>query len=266
MAENSVVDSSIPDVRSYPWYSSRGFQFGDGLFETALFTTNGVRFAAFHAKRLTEGMAVLQLQNPLPVSVEQYFESYIPTLLKGIPARLKLMVWRKGGGSYAPASEEADYLLLAMPYGENHRLIEQAHVVSSVQNRAHAASGFKTLSSLHYVRAAIEPRSIQNSMPLLATASGILCEGLQASLLFYKNGRWHRPSPTTGGIEGVVTAQLDTTQHKPEQVYWKLSDLDEETIAVLANATGVRQIMQIESQVLSTQTYVVDQLRALLFA
>lgn len=265
MAEYSVIETSVQQLDRYPWYQSRGFQYGDGIFETALCTSEGVRFAQAHAERLTEGLALLHLQNPLPVSPSSYFETHIPKLLQGASARLKLMVWRKGGGTYTPETTESEYLLLAMPYAEHHLPVAQAHVVHSVYNSVQPASTVKTISSLHYILAALERAPFEGSMPLLATSAGVLSEGLQAGIVYFKNGEWYRPTPFTGCIEGVVARQLDALLVKPEHVQWTTDHLNEDTTMILANASGVRHVMRIGNQPLNQHTEAVEELRALLF-
>lgn len=97
---NGVVMTE--DRATIPW-NDRGFQLGDGLFETMLVESGRVPFIDLHLDRLFASAAFLEMRLPR----EDWLVDWIETLLRELSAHscaLRLTVSRGAGGDLAGAS------------------------------------------------------------------------------------------------------------------------------------------------------------------
>ena len=93
--------------------SNRAFRYGDGLFETIRVFDGKIPFFQRHFQRLIVGCRLLNLD----VSghfTQDFFENEISKLLVGgANYRVRLTVWRSGGGLYTPETNLPDFLIEA---------------------------------------------------------------------------------------------------------------------------------------------------------
>ena len=95
---------------------NRGLAFGDGFFETLIFTDGRLRLAADHHARMRQAAAALYLTLPAALATPEALEATLAALAaaNNLPAaRLRLQLWRAGGGRYTPTTEAAEWLATA---------------------------------------------------------------------------------------------------------------------------------------------------------
>lgn len=95
--------------------SNRGFQYGDGIFETIIFRKKEIMFLNEHWERISDSVNDLKLDFPF---TKKDLEKTLLELLEvnglmGQSARVKLYIWRKAGGLYTPEHFDAEFLLTA---------------------------------------------------------------------------------------------------------------------------------------------------------
>jgi branched-subunit amino acid aminotransferase/4-amino-4-deoxychorismate lyase len=262
MAEFRLIDSSIFQYQILDLILSRGFQYGDGFFESMLYGDGQVRLAGFHQERMNEALELLGLYSPFHQRLTDYLTNEIPTLLNKESCRLKLMIWRKGQGKYSPTGSEADFALIASPYVEQHAPISTIRVSNSCFLEHHPTSSFKTMSSLIYVMAGKEAVEQGNELILLSNKDGFLAEGLNSNLFLFRKGQLYTPPLTSGCINGVVRRwMLSNNDPMLNDLWFKADDLKPEDQLFLANAFGVRVIHQLEQIKLNVQEDFAEHLR-----
>src|SRR5690554_3374314 len=105
----------LPEHEAAITADNRAFRYGDGLFETMRWMDGKIRFLHHHLDRLHEGMRMLQLEHAASFD-EQFIHTRAAALirknnLEGHHVRLRLQVYRDGGGLYSPQQNNAAYVL-----------------------------------------------------------------------------------------------------------------------------------------------------------
>ena len=99
------------------YHTNRGFNYGDGIFETIRVINGEILFWEDHYFRLMYSMRIMRMEIPQhfsPENLEQEVGSLLQeNKLTKEPVRVKINVFRKTGGLYTPQSREVDYLISA---------------------------------------------------------------------------------------------------------------------------------------------------------
>ena len=95
---------------------NRGLALGDAVFETIKVNARPL-FWESHYFRLMSSMRILRMEIPMHFTLE-FLEKQIMDLLKAINLnsksyRVKLIIYRSGGGSYTPESRDIEYMITA---------------------------------------------------------------------------------------------------------------------------------------------------------
>jgi aminodeoxychorismate lyase len=184
----------------------RGFQLGDGVFETFRIVDGSIRHSRLHHRRLDAACAALQLAPPDWDDIERA----VAGLAAGPDAAIgKVQVTRgPGGRGLAPVTtpEEALYLQFS-PFPD----VPQELRLSTAAIRRSASSlsaRFKTLSYADNLAARREAVSRGADMALLLTESGLVSGGDSANLFWRTGGEVQTPSLACGIRNGVMRQQV----------------------------------------------------------
>ncbi|QAA80803.1 aminotransferase class IV [Aequorivita sp. H23M31] len=95
--------------------NNRGLNYGDAVFETIRTLNGKIFFWEDHYFRMMSSMRILRMEIPMNFTME-FLESEILRTLetsveKNSSFRVKILVWRKEGGKYTPASREIEYAI-----------------------------------------------------------------------------------------------------------------------------------------------------------
>jgi 4-amino-4-deoxychorismate lyase len=206
--DRNIVD---PENQGLPWLN-RGFLYGDGLFETIIYSGRQIRYLQDHFDRITAGCRMLSLVLPEHFTVDN-LESEILKLVRenGLsgPVRIKLLVWRVSGGLYEPLQQEAHYMILTDEIRENiPRQKRRVGFSTRIFNYPAPWSAFKTQSSLPYVLAGIEKKEKDLEDIIILDSDGNISELLYANIFWISKGLFYTPSLDTGCIRGVMRTCL----------------------------------------------------------
>ena len=94
--------------------NNRGLNYGDAVFETLRFSGGKIYFWEDHYFRLMASMRILRMEIPMNFTMEFLEEEIIRIVNseeKNNPFRIKLLVWRKTGGKYAPLTNDIEYAI-----------------------------------------------------------------------------------------------------------------------------------------------------------
>lgn len=230
--------------------NNRAFCYGDGIFETIIVRRGTCSLLPYHYRRLLEGLQVLEID--LPFSVEK-LESYIWQLSarhKTPLVRMRLQVWRKEGGLYAPTQKTPQFLLTATSI--ERPIWEKQHVVFSqkIQLSYSSYSSLKTMNALPYVLAGLEKNERQVDDLILTDTNGHVAECSSSNLFWLKEGCWYTPHLKSGCIAGVMRAYLlDQMNQKDipvQEVLVPKDELMEASVLIATNATGLYTIRKLE--------------------
>ena len=239
---------------------NRGLAFGDGFFETLIFTAGRLRLAADHLARMQQAATALYLTLPEALATAEALENTLGRLAQAnhLPAaRLRLQLWRSGGGRYTPTTDTAEWLATAEPFVADESVIERADFALETHSIYSPLSFCKGPQAWLYVRAAHERQRRGLDEIILCNAAGHVAEAGAAAIFWMKNDALFAPALESGCVAGVRRAQVLRAARAAgaecrEGLFLKDQLLDADA-AFVANAAAIRQITQLgQSRFLQT--------------
>ena len=240
-------------------FTDRGFQYGDGIFETIICRVGIITFLDLHWERLLRGMKVLSLSLPAWMELDFIRESIekLIQLEKLETARVKILVWRKKGGLYAPSLDSAHVLIIALPNHQPGKILEKAAFSQRVRIAHSPTSAFKTLSSMPYILAGMEKSDRGLNELIILDQMGAPSECTAANLFWIKDNQLFTPPLQTGCIDGIRRRYIIDKLAQDNPVNLKtisthqLLEIDQ---VFTTNVTGICWIRNLEER-----SYQVDQ-------
>ncbi len=202
----------IPEKETILTAENRAFRYGDGLFETMRWMDGDIRFLEHHVARLHEGMRMLQLEHPTNFD-EQFIRSHAAALvrknnLEGQHVRVRLQVYREGGGLYSPQQNIAGYAMSVSkldPDDVKHRKLGLiVDVYSEYRKPINELSKLKSANALIYVMAGLYRKKKGLDDVLILNQAGFLCESLSSNVFVWYDKKLYTPAISEGCIEGVM--------------------------------------------------------------
>ena len=190
---------------------NRGLAFGDGFFETLIFADNRLRLAADHCQRMQQAAAALYLTLPPELATPETLETTLARLAaaNSLPAaRLRLQLWRAGGGRYTPTTDTTEWLATAEAFVPDETPIATADFARETQSIHSPLSFCKGPQAWLYVRAAHERQQRELDEIILCDAAGHVTEAGAAAIFWVKNEVLFTPALETGCVAGVRRAQV----------------------------------------------------------
>lgn len=248
---------------------NRGLQFNDGFFETLVLSSGRLRYAADHADRMQRAAAALCLQLPAALATPEALTATLTALAAANnlsqQCRLRLQLWRAGGGLYATASAEADWLATAAPYELGPCAPARADFAQGIRTQYSPVSFCKGPYALHYVLAAQERVARGLDELLLLDAHGHVAEAGAAAVFWLKDEVLTTPALTSGCVAGVRRAHLlrVARQHglRCEEGLFRAELLHAAETVFTANVAGIRPLAQLGRTVLRPEHPLLTALR-----
>lgn len=189
----------------------RGFQYGDGLFETILITGGLPQFWNEHINRLAAGCERLNLPCPNR-SVLQ--EEALSLCKDGKEAVLKIIISRGSGGrGYAITGDmEITRVLALFPLPEYSQECWRKGVTVRVCDTRlgtnPALAGIKHLNRLEQVLARSEWDNPEIREGLMLDRENNVIEGTMTNLFYVKDNEILTPSLSLCGVKGIIRDQI----------------------------------------------------------
>ena len=196
-------------------YTSRAFNFGDGVFETIRIKQGKiVRFEA-HYERLMKGAKAIKIKEH-PDYTMDFFQDQIMALIElnqvYAGGRCKLSLDRADGGTYSPVSNQAQFLIELWPIEmDDFRLNDKGLEIDIYKEMALTKtplSPFKTKNALFKVLASIHAESMRVDDLLLQNEKGNLIESTNSNLFIVSNGIIYTPGMDEGCIAGTMRMHI----------------------------------------------------------
>lgn len=253
---------------------NRGLYFNDGFFETMVWDADGVRYLPHHWHRLQRAAAALALTLPPELTSAQVLAATVGGLVQQhaeyahAAVRVRLQLWRSGGGLYAPTSSTPDWLLTVQPFTAHNAPVLRAAFAESVRLQASPVSFCKGPNALTYVLAAQERARRALDEVLLVSGAGHIGEAVAAAVAWIRDGTIYYPAEASGCVTGTRLAHLRrATQGLSiswQEGLYQPTDLLRAEAVFTANVAGIRAVQQVEGVAFySEQHPVLAQLRLL---
>jgi len=245
--------------------SDRGFQYGDGFFETMHFRNSEIRFIEDHLSRIKTACNVADMDFPeLSDDTLHKLTSELLQIKKFSEdnARIKLMIWRKEGGLFTPASRECNFFIQIFPFKAAPAFKDQVVVGEKIRNQYSLISSFKCMSSMHYILAGIEMRNQQGDDILLLDQHNHVSECLSSNVYWIRNRTVYTPSLSTGCVDGIyrkkILRLLSTNNCDYQEGCFSLDHLMEAEFIFTSNVTGLSIIRQINERKFATTSSITE--------
>ena len=190
---------------------NRGLAFGDGFFETLIFTEGQLRLAADHFARMRQAASALYITLPTELASAEALETTLARLAAAnhLPAaRLRLQLWRAGGGRYTPTTDAAEWLATAEVFAADESPIDRADFALETCSIPSPLSFCKGPQAWLYVRAAHERQQRGLDEIILCNTAGHVAEASAAAIFWIKGQALFTPSLASGCVAGVRRAQV----------------------------------------------------------
>lgn len=246
---------------------NRGLAFGDGFFETLIFTSGRLRYAAGHLARMQQAAAALYLRLPAALATAEALEAALARLTAAneLPAaRLRLQIWRGGGGRYTPPTDGVEWLATAEPYVADDSPIQVADFSLDTTSVFSPLSFCKGPQAWLYVRAAHERQQRGLDEIILCTAAGHVAEAGVAAIFWVKDDVLFTPALASGCVAGVRRAEVLHAARAQgvecREGLFSQAELLAADAAFTANVAAVRVVQRVGQQRLSPPSLAWQQL------
>jgi 4-amino-4-deoxychorismate lyase len=187
---------------SDPTLANRAGFFGDGVFETMVYTEGRIRFAKEHEERLQLGLQTLKI-NPSGLSIGQLGEFLRAQYTNKKALRVRWNVFRSGLGKYTPTNHDARDLILVQGLDKLIKIKDRAYISDTIAIPSSPWSHCKTLNSLPYVMANIERKELGMDEVIMLDNKGFVSEAGSANIFWLKENAFYTPSLACNCISGV---------------------------------------------------------------
>ncbi|MEX2593175.1 MAG: aminotransferase class IV [Anditalea sp.] len=236
--------------------ANRAAFFGDGVFETMIFSKGKIRFAGEHEERLNLGLNLLKIESS-SVTVQELEEFIKQNFSQEKPFRIRWNVYRGGLGKYTPVGHQAVDLIIIQSLDKPDKIKPNAYISKNVSIFPSLWSHCKTLNSLPYVMANIERMEKGMDEVILLSEKGLISEAGAANVFWKKEDVFYTPSLSCNCIAGVgrrkIMEVLKNEGIDMVEGEFLVEDLMAADQVFTSNVTGIAYIACLENQFFDTK-------------
>lgn len=209
----------IPSSQFRLTQNNRAFNYGDAIFDTLKAFENNIYFIEDHYFRLMSSMRMLRMEIPMDFNLDYYKAQIEKTLqineLNSL-ARIRLTVFRKEGGLYAPKTQEVDFIIEAQALKINKPQEYEIELFKDFPIVSGLLSTIKTNNKMLSVLGSIfaEENGYQNA--ILINEKKNLVEANNANLFLVKGNEVFTPPLSEGCLNGILRKQIIAIVKKME--------------------------------------------------
>lgn len=190
--------------------TNRAFKYGDALFETVKVQNLKIYFIEDHYFRLMASMRMLRMEIPMNFTLEFFEDELIKTVKQNNleNARVRLTVFRKGGGMYYPITNQIDFLIEALPLTvklkDNYKvdLFKDYYIYSGI------LSTIKTTNKITNVLASIYASENEFDNCILVNEYKNVTEAINGNIFIVNGNLIKTPAITEGCVKGVARKKI----------------------------------------------------------
>ncbi|MFD1614064.1 aminotransferase class IV [Gelatiniphilus marinus] len=245
---------------------SRGFNYGDALFETLKASQGKLLFWEDHYFRLMASMRIMRMEIPMEFTMEFLEEQIKKTLeankLQQSSARVKLMVQRKQGGLYLPDTNTVDFIISAQALKDDFYLLKDAFYEVDLFKDYYISptllSTLKTNNKAINVVGSIFAKENNLHNCLLLNTNKQVIEALNGNVFVVKDNVIKTPPIADGCLKGIMRKQLmDIIKKVPEYKFLEASvspfELQKADEVFITNViVGIQPIIKYRKKTFST--------------
>ncbi|PQJ19683.1 aminotransferase class IV [Tenacibaculum sp. SG-28] len=192
--------------------ANRAFKYGDGVFETIKVSNNKIIFLEDHYFRLMASMRMLRMKIPMKFTLEFLQEEILKTLQLEQPQndifRVRITVFRKDGGLYAPTSNEVDYLIEAKKVNVQEKEVYSIDLFKDFYNYSSLLSTVKTTNRMLNVLASVFADDNDLDTCILLNERKGVVEAANGNIFIIKGNLVKTPALSEGCIKGVTRKKI----------------------------------------------------------
>lgn len=195
--------------------SNRGYQYGDGVFESIRIRNGKPINIKNHIIRLIEGAKAIKMRPPSFYD-NDFFEQRIIELCQksGIfeGGKCKLSMDRISGGTYKPESNDVEYFIDVKPIDSNQFVLNQkgleVDIFTDIRKNKSVLSNFKVKNGLIYIMASIKAQERGLDDLLISNERDGILESSNSNLFVVSNGVLYTPGLEEGCLAGTMRMQI----------------------------------------------------------
>jgi branched-subunit amino acid aminotransferase/4-amino-4-deoxychorismate lyase len=193
---------------------NRGLMYGDGLFETILYSQGRLILIQSHLKRFFLGLKLLKLNLSLSSEhlIDLLNEGVEKNDLSKAEVVIRMQCWREGGRGYAATTSKAHYYISFTPLKQHSKSIKEGIALyqssyTTMPKRVGEHS-LKSSNALSYVLAASEAVDQGYDDALLLSPDGYIAECSNANIFWIRSNQLFTPSRACHILEGTRRSAL----------------------------------------------------------
>ncbi|HSJ69823.1 MAG TPA: aminotransferase class IV [Anditalea sp.] len=235
---------------------NRATLFGDGLFETMIFSKGKIRYKKSHLSRIAKGCKSLQLKLDNFLILDQC-ETFINTSFPHLKEiRIRWNIYRDGLGKYTPETNKVCHQFILQIYHYTPPILKQAYINQSLNVPSLPWSNCKTLNALVYVMANLDRQKKKFDEVILLNNEGNICEAGAANLFWIKDSVYYTPSLRSNCIAGIgrkaIIKELKSRNIELVKGEFKPKEFLAADQVFTSNVTGLHYISQIDMREFDT--------------
>ncbi len=196
-------------------HKNRAFYYGDALFETIHCLGTEPQFFEDHWERLLHGASLLKFELSGNLSKSQLKKHIVSLLNKNRifgGAKVRLTVFRKQGGLYAPDSNKIEWLIDPSPLSvDKYELNKPGLKIGLFTDHQKPINNFSTIKStnaLPFVMAGVYKNERSLDECLLLNTKGRIVESISSNVFLYINDGLYTPPLSEGCLNGVARKNI----------------------------------------------------------
>tara|TARA_R110002050_G_scaffold66630_2_gene144364 strand:- start:3 stop:863 length:861 start_codon:yes stop_codon:yes gene_type:complete len=196
--------------------NNRAVNYGDAVFETLRYASGKINFWEDHYFRLMASMRILRMEIPMNFTME-FLEAEINRTIKSTEKpeatfRVKLLVWRKTGGKYAPETNDVEYAISYENLDDPFYLLRESAYEIELFKDHYITSGLlstlKTTNRLINILGSIYAKENEYDNCLLLNESKQVVEALNGNIFLVSRNNIKTPPLADGCLNGILRKQL----------------------------------------------------------
>jgi branched-chain amino acid aminotransferase len=239
--------------------SNRGFNYGDGFFESIRVSNGKTPFIQLHWKRMKRACDILQISIPGSLTLKTFHNQVLMLARKnGEPnSRIRFQGFREGGGRYSPDNSSLGWTItseeLQASRYELNKFGLKMGVCNSITINPAPQSTFKSTNAVPYVLASIEAQKCGWDDCFMMDLHGFLSEATSSNVFLVRENEIITPNLSNGGVSGVMREViLNISQEiglKPKVGLLRLEDVLDADECFITNATrGIQWVGAVDKK------------------
>jgi branched-chain amino acid aminotransferase len=193
----------------------RGFNFGDGLFESIRVFNGECTLLETHFNRMLNGLKILKISFNYSFnlkSLNQYIDELLIYKNIKLGGKIKVYVFRSGLGTYKPETNQISFLIEASYLEDNKYILNKkgflVNIYKEYTKPINKLSTFKSSSSLLYVLASISSKENNLDDHLILNEKNKIIESTNSNIFLLIEDNIITPSVESGCINGVMRLEI----------------------------------------------------------